>query len=662
MKLFIVTLSMVMISFAGKAQSKRADSLEARLPELKGVVRAKALFNITSYYLRADKSKALKFVRQSNDLRKSASDDGVSAYCFLSEGMYMNSTGNADSAMTLIESAKEAAIRSSNFNALTKAYNALANLLVSRGKAAKGLDYLYQGLALLDKHPDIEMELKLRTNITWAHLELKQYRECVDSGLKNLSTMRNTQFEWMSLITFNNIAVAYGALGKLDSAKFYINKGLAAAEKSDDSQTLANGHFILGTIYANAGLYQLAEAEYLKAKPYRDKVGNPFFLVSDLYAMAELYSKMGQYRKGIEAGEQALRLAKDYDITLKYEGTYFSLARNYEGLRDYKNASKYYQLYAQAKDTVYRHASSEAIAEMSTKYETEKKERQIAQQKADLSEQRAAIQFTYFIVAGLVGLLISLTLIFALVRTRMRKKQLLLEAERELYVREAQIQASIQSQERERKRFAQDLHDGMGQLISALRLSLHSVNKEASLEKRIEVLGKGESILNEMHNEIRSIAFNLMPQTLVRHGLVPALKEMADRVSGSNKVIVTVNSFDMPHRLNEVTEVSLYRIVQEWVNNVIKYSNAKQIQVQLTGYDDELNIIVEDDGLGFDVLDLEKADGNGWKNIKSRLSLVKGSIEIDSRKGLAGVTVIIRVPATTSPVQHQLTSLTSIDN
>ena len=644
MKNPIFLLFFVSVSLQCFSQAAPVDSIVTKLPSLSDEAKAKALFEITSYYLRADREKASAYVEQARSMRVGSTNKAVAAYGLLSEGMFMNASGQIDSATYLLELARDAAVASKNSTAQTKVYGALAYLLLSRGKAAKGLEYLYEGLKVIDQHPDKEMEIKLRTNITWAHLELKQYRECVDSGLRNLATMSGTPYEWMGLITYNNIAVAYGALHKLDSAKYFVHKGLAAAEKANDNQTLANGHFILGTAYANAGEYKLAEAEYLKAKPYRDKVGNPFFIVADLYAMAELYSKMGEYKKGIEAGEEALRLAKKHDITLKYEGTYFSLAQNYEGLKDFKNASRYYHLYAQAKDSVYKHSSSEAIAEMATKYETEKKEREIAQNKAQLTEQRAAIQFTYFLVAGLTGLLILLTIISALIRSRMKKKQQLLETERELYVREAQIQAWIQSQETERKRFAQDLHDGMGQLISALRLALYNVNKETSLAERVETVEKGEGILNDMHNEIRSIAFNLMPQTLVKHGLIPALKEMADRVNGSNKIIVRVTSFDMPLRLQEITEVSLYRIIQEWVNNVIKYSAAKQIQIQLTGFDEEVNIIIEDDGAGFDVLALEKGNGKVWKNIKSRLSLIKGTIEIDSREGLVGVTVVIKVP------------------
>jgi hypothetical protein len=100
---------------------------------------------------------------------------------------------------------------------------------------------MFEGLRTLKDRPDQEMEMKLRTNIAWAYLELKQYRNCVDFGLENIRMMEGTPFEWIVLYTYNNVAVSYGALGKLDSAQFYINKGISAAEKSGDMQSLANG-------------------------------------------------------------------------------------------------------------------------------------------------------------------------------------------------------------------------------------------------------------------------------------------------------------------------------------------------------------------------------------------------------------------------------------
>jgi signal transduction histidine kinase len=644
MKVFFLFIISFVIVMNAPAQDRRTiDSLEMRLSGLKDKERATALYELVYYYLRVDNAKATQYFVETKKYSGKESPEEL-AYLAMAQGIYYNRTGLLDSAVLRLEQARSYAETANAPQPLVKIHSALAHTFIASGKAEKGLDHLYTALRIVNDHPDKEMEMKLRTNISWAYLELKQYRNCIRAGLENLAVMEGTEYEWIALYTYNNVAVSYGAIGQLDSAKYFIEKGIAAAEKNSDNQSLANGYFILGTIYSNAGKNELAIEQYLKARPFREKVGNPFFLVSDLYTISDLYFKLGEFRKGVEAGKEALALAEKFNLTLKFESTYLSLARNYEGLGDYKNASTYYRMYAVAKDTVYKHASTEAIAEMKTKYDTEKKERLLAVQKAELLEQRTRIQQTYFIIAGMAVALALVIAIFFFIKARTRRRQQLREKEQELFLREAQIHASIQSQERERKRFAQDLHDGMGQLISALRLALQGVNKNASLEQRVEVMSKGEEILNEMHHEIRSIAFNLMPQTLVQHGLVPALREMSDRVNGSGKIIVRVSAYDFPPRLSELEEISLYRVIQEWVNNVMKYANATLIQVQLIGHEEELNITIEDDGQGFDVTTLYNGTGNGWKNIHSRLNLIKGSIDIDSRAGMGGTTVTVRVP------------------
>lgn len=613
------------------------DSLEKKVTELKGVQKASALYELVYGYLRTDLKKATDHAKVVKALLKHESDPGVLAYLNMAQGIYCGRNGLLDSSIYHLNQAKDFAIRSDSDPALVRIYLALGHSYISSGKPEKGVENMFEGLRVLHRHPDTEMEMKLRTNIAWAYLELKQYRNCITHCLQNIRLMEGSTFEWIALYSYNNIAVSYGALGMPDSAKYFIDKSISAAEKANDIQMLANGHFIMGTIYSNAGKHDLAIAEYLKARPYREKIGNPLFLVSDLYSISDLYYKTGDYKKGIASGKEALKLAEQYNLLLKFENTYHSLAQNYEGINDFKNASKYYRLWAMAKDSVYKNANAEAMAEMQTRYETEKKEQQLALQKAELSEQRADLELTYVIITALVLTLVLIAIIFLLLRNKLKRK-------RELFLREAQIQATIQSQENERRRFARDLHDGMGQLISALRLALHTIHHNTPLENRIDIVNKAESLLNDIHHEIRSIAFNLMPQTLVQSGLEPALREMAIRLQDSVNVSIRVTSLDIPERLTELYEISLYRIIQEWTTNVIKYAEASIIEIQLIGYEEEINVLIEDNGNGFDVNVLDLATGNGWKNIKSRVNLVKGSYEIDSRTGRKGTTLIIRVP------------------
>ncbi len=631
---FLLLFSICDISFG---QNLRLDSLEIKVERLEGIEKASALYELVYGYARRDLKKANGYLAKVNAWIPNEEDSGILSYLRLAQGVYYSRTGRLDSAVHFLDMAKSTARSIDATAALIQICSGLGYVYISAGKPEKGLDNLFEGLRLLDKKPDPEMEFKVRTNIGWAHLELKQYRECVDQGLENLRRMKGTSFEYIALYNYNNMAISYGALGHLDSAQFFIEKGIRAALDNNDSQSLANAYFILGTIYSNANKFDLAVEQYLKARPYRDKVGNPLYVVSDLYAMSELYFKSGDFKSGIQAGEEALALATKYNLLLKFEGTYYSLAQNYEGAKDFKNASRYYRLWAIAKDSVYNHGNAEAIAEMQTRFDTEKKEQQLALQKATLAEQKADLERTYAIIGGLCLTLILIFVIYLLLRSRRKKV-------REAFIREAQIHATIQSQETERRRFARDLHDGMGQLISALRLALHTVNHHSPLDERIEVVNKAESLLNDMHHEIRSIAFNLMPQTLVQSGIVPALKEMGSRLNDSNNLSVRVNSFDMPERLAELQEISLYRIIQEWITNIIKYAGASVVEVQFVGHEEEINVVIEDDGKGFEVALLEEGVGNGWKNIRSRLNLIRGTIEIDTRPERKGTTVTIRMP------------------
>lgn len=617
------------------------DSLERTLNTYGSDDKAFALYTLVSYYQRSDRQKTLQFRQRAlpllNDVHPKAQ-----AYSRIIEGIYYTGVGSLDSAEYWFASAKESARIIHDDKTMAIICASLGRTLVAAGKEEAAVSNLVEGLRLADKDPDQELAMKLRINLTWAYLELKRYRDGVNLGRHTLALMDST-LQWMALYLYNNMAVCYGALNQLDSARYFVERGIHAAELNHDYQSLANGHFILGTIYANAGRNDLAIGQYEQAKPYREKVGNPFFIVSDLYTLASLYQKTGNFSKGVQTGLEALDIAEKHHLLLKFENTYQVLAMNYEGLHDFKKSSQYYQLWAASKDSVYKNANTQAIADMETKYETEKKEQQIVLQTATISAQKANIQRNYIFIGGLVIVVVLVVVILFLIRSDLKRKQEVLKKEYELSVREAFIAASIQSQEHERKRFAQDLHDGMGQLISALRFIVVSRDTVSS-GNGDERMAKAEYILNDMHREIRDVAFNLMPQTLIRNGLIPAIQEVATRVNSTGQIRLSVSSFEMPERLTELHEISLYRVIQEWVNNILKYASASAVQVQLVAHEDEITLTIEDDGEGFERHSLENSSGNGWKNIQSRLSLIKGSVEVDTQPLRKGTTFIVVMP------------------
>jgi signal transduction histidine kinase len=176
-------------------------------------------------------------------------------------------------------------------------------------------------------------------------------------------------------------------------------------------------------------------------------------------------------------------------------------------------------------------------------------------------------------------------------------------------------------------------------MISALRLGL----SKDTLDK--DSVQYALDLLNYMNVEIRNIAFNLMPQVLMKDGLHEALNEFAQRIAQSGRMNIDVQTYNINPTMNAETRIALYRICQEWVNNVIKYSTCKNIMLQAVQHPEELVITIEDDGDGFDQKLLKSGKGNGWKNINSRLSLVKGTIDIDSIPGRQGTIAILSVPS-----------------
>ena len=149
-----------------------------------------------------------------------------------------------------------------------------------------------------------------------------------------------------------------------------------------------------------------------------------------------------------------------------------------------------------------------------------------------------------------------------------------------------------------------------------------------------------------MGGELKNICFNLMPKTLIQQGVDAALSEYLFRINSGGKIATEYISHGFEDsRLAEVLEINLYRICQEWTNNLMKHSNAKKVTVQLIKHEDQVNLTVEDDGDGFDLEKFKDSKtGNGWKNLLSRINLVKGEVDIDSREGIKGTTLILDIP------------------
>lgn len=404
--------------------------------------------------------------------------------------------------------------------------------------------------------------------------------------------------------TYNNMGNSLMKLGELDEAEHYISLNLKANQEADFKYGIATATTNLGTIAYKKSEFNKSEELLTKAEYISFEIGDSEKIIDVLYQKSQLY----------EAWEK-------YDLALKY-------------FKNYKNY----------KDSLYSLDKQRQLRFLEAKYNTGKKEQQIEIQNAQLAQKEAELKTTrtYLFLGGLViVLLISL---FFLNRNRIKKKQeLALKLER-INSREAELRAAINSQEKERKRYARDLHDGFGQLISILNLNLKKLSETKEKDDRYSVFQESEKVLNEMHQELKNICFDMMPQTLIQQGLVQALDEFAAKVNVSGEIHVLTDFFGLDKRLDDIQELALYRITQEWINNILKYSDAKKITLQVSADDKEISLLIEDDGMGFDKSVLIRGKGNGWKNIQSRGNLINGEVFLENQPGIKGNTLIVEAP------------------
>ncbi len=440
----------------------------------------------------------------------------------------------------------------------------------------------------------------------------------------------------------NNIAIVYANQGDLESSEVNFKKSLVIEERLGNRRGESESLFNIGSVKQFREDYDSALWYIEQSLAIDRSIGDNQAIGAVMITLGEIALEGGLFKRAqvyLDSGIYYSKLAESvHDI----ENAYFNLYRLYELKADYQKALDYHINYMSYRDTIFNNERIAAVNELQTKYETEKKEQQITLQGAQIAEQAAQLHINLILIVSLIVVIILVVIVALLNRSRTKKQQELLLQSAELQLKEAQIESALASQEQERKRFARDLHDGFGQFISVLNLNLKSLEKGASNSQ--EVFENSAEVLDQMYRELKTICFNLMPETLIKQGIVNGIREFADRVNTTGKVIIEVDTFGLEQRLKDIQEISLYRITQEWVNNILKYSDASKINIQLTKDESEITLMIEDDGTGFDKSLLLHGKGNGWKNLNSRANLIKAELELDTAVGLKGNALILNVP------------------
>jgi two-component system, NarL family, sensor kinase len=368
-----------------------------------------------------------------------------------------------------------------------------------------------------------------------------------------------------------------------------------------------------------------------------DKYGTESNQLSAYATMGNNYRAKKKYDTALKYLNRGLSIAEKYKAPRWLCTYYYNLADTYEQMGDYKKANYYNQINIRMHNQLVTQENFIAATDFQNRFERAKKDNAILKLGAE-NKQRSLINKI------LIGATVSLILISLLVYMNFRKNRQLsiqqqhlqqqkirqLEKDRQFIA----IDAMLKGQEEERGRIAKDLHDGLGGLLSGARFSFTDLRDTIGLQGEKAVrFDKSLNILNSTITDLRKIAQNLMPETLVKFGLAEALKDFCDTIQTASNTKIVYQHLGEKRSADSTAEIFAYRIAQELVNNAIKYANASEIFVELLIRPNTINITVEDNGNGFERNNKEVYTGAGMKNIQYRVDYFNGSFDIDTAPG-----------------------------
>lgn len=456
-----------------------------------------------------------------------------------------------------------------------------------------------------------------------------------------------------------------------EEAKKYLYKSLEYRQTNSNPISEAVVYTNLGNIANEENALEPALILYEKAKQIYLKYNNQKGLSDLLINEGEIYRKQGNLEKAMQYFDMALDFYKEKEIThgiiiamknkaivLMEQGKttdaialYDTCLNLSEKTRDTKNKLeiyKYlYQLYKEngdfekafnfqskyviLKDNIYTIDKERVINNLQLKYEKQKDQAKILEQKLDLKKRTN--QRNIYLFSG-IGSIIVLLLLFAYHKNASRKNKIIAEQKIQQLEEEKKLLAAkflVEGEEKERKRIAKELHDGLGVLLSATKMQFMAI-KDKSPENK-PLIEKARKLLEQATSDVRKISHNMMPGLLTKFGFYEAVEDLFEKLDDVEGLTAAAEILGDKKRLPENTEIMLYRIVQEMANNTLKHAQATETSIQIVVLPEQLSIDYSDNGKGFDIDKMVAEKSIGLTSIQSRVKFLNGDIDMRSKIG-----------------------------
>lgn len=512
-------------------------------------------------------------------------------------------------------------------------YGMLSHSYYIKGDTKKAINYLLESAKSVEKLGNKEQAAIIKGNLGNYYNNMKNYEKGIQfqktaiKDLKALGISKNTA------VFAGNIAGAYIDSNQADSARVWGKKTIKMATEQKDIASLTAGYYLTGAAFekedSDSAFYYIK-----KSIPLATNSNNLLSLATAHNILGNIYSEKSEYNEAKKNFIKSIELYKKIGKPIGLYAPLKTLGIEANRFKDYETASKYMNEYIEYQDSVISEDNIKLVHELNTKYETEKKEKLLVEQKLIIEKEQN--QKRMILIIGILSVL-TVLVIFLLYRKNQKIKQEKTIQEKENEV----LSAFINGEERERSRISQELHDGVASMIGVAKMNMETLPHLPEEKQKDQIL-KVVQILENTHADIRHIAHNLLPITLEKEGLIKATEQFAKEISetGILKIIVTNDSKE-ELTLSIQKQLMLFRMIQELINNTIKHSQAQLATIHFSQTNNTLLIEISDDGVGF-IGEITK-ESQGLYSIQQRMSSILGRFSFQQGVDNKGVKAILEL-------------------
>jgi signal transduction histidine kinase len=566
--------------------------------------------------------------------RTTGYDDGI-GYALAFMGAAVMDKGEYERGMSLYREAipycrKAKYIR----NALPSLYINMGGSYFQSGDYARANEYYYAALKYLQQYlPHNDNIATVYNNLATVQLEMGQYRQALiyAAQAEQIARKKNVQILVGSALV--NKGTAYNKLNLSDSAMYCYKEALNLGRREGFVDMQQAALTCIGDQLLLDGKNREAIRYYEESMGLSGATSPLHAFIMPGYSMGLALYRLKDYKKAEQVLLSALDKAAKTNLSNDKKEAHATLAAVYEAMGRYKEALVQQRLYEQLKDSQTNTEKLRAINEVEAKYQTAQKDKEIVSKGLQIAQQERRLERKNVLMIAVTGgasLLALVALGIGYSRRKIGMKDRKIE----------QLKAMMAGEEKERARISRELHDGIGGMLTGIKMNLKTFQKIHEETPAGEGLNDIMDMLQDMGEEIHKTAHNLMPDILLKHNLREALLLYCEQLDTGGKLEIDLQFHGAIDELDKSLELPLYRIIQELLQNIIKHANATLVAIQLRRDDDIVRISVEDNGTGFS--QSGSKPGLGLLNIETRIQALNGYFSIEPAQQM-GTTAFIEL-------------------